>query len=368
MKTYSTLAVFAVFVMSALVVTSSPVLAQIIECGEFSQETFGTRRVTIQNTEDLSCDGVSAPALTIEGPISVDLNGITISCEPANVGATGIVLIGSGVTLKNGTISDCGRYGIVVAGNGKHQLHRLTVESKDLMEATGGAYDGGVGIAVMSNDNQIIKNEIKDYAGEGIRFTKDGEFSDKSGPFTGSFIKANILIGNNNHAIRVELGDHNWVIHNVAYCNLGEGLRSQGKGNKFIGNYAANNADEGIRLRDESAQHNLVAYNHVVGNGFSVGFTFDNCDPIPDPYVCNPAIDNPGIAITSNSSRNKVIFNIVEDNCIGIGIQEGSSKNTITDNSVEGSNLVDLADQNPNCDENKWRRNEFETSNANCIR
>ena len=305
--------------------------AQAIGCGE----VLGPGGVAMLS-DDLSCE--ESPALTVEGPVVVDLQGFTLRCALNHAGAlagTGIQVTGSQAEIRNGTIENC-RRGVLVEGEGSHRLTHLTVTSAP-------GVGGGEPIAVLltSNQNRIFRNIIRGYAGEAVRL--DGA--------NGNLLKYNRAIDNADHGFRVRVGERNLFYQNTARRNGGEGFRSQDRDNRIEFNTATDNGDEGIRLRDASAQNNLVIGNLVEHNGLSP------CNPLADvPDV------NPGIAVTRDANNNKIKDNKVTGNCAGIGIEEGSDKNKIVNNDVSKSKILDMVDGNAHCADNDWRKNKFKTS------
>lgn len=285
----------------------------------------------------------ASPALTIEGPIIVDLNGNTISCALAEDGSltgTGIELTGSRARVRDGTIENCSK-AVVVDGDGRHRLRELTVTSPDIEG------DEGIGFQVKSSRNRFIENAVEEYAGEGFRLGDDGVPADRN------VLKQNVARNNASHGFRVRLGEKNLLLRNLSDNNAEEGFRSQGRGNRFIANTAIGNGDEGFRLRDQEAEGNLLSNNFAEGNGLVP------CNPLP------PVLDvNPGIAVTRQSASNKIINNITDGNCLGIAVETGSFNNNIINNTALDNKLQDLVDGNLDCDENKWKSNDFETSAA----
>ncbi len=71
------------------------------------------------------CSG-PGPALTID-QASLDLKGFVVSCAAE---IDGIVLLGHGARVKNGTVTACGR-GIVPGGSGEHVVRNVTAQSSD---------------------------------------------------------------------------------------------------------------------------------------------------------------------------------------------------------------------------------------------
>jgi len=271
---------------------------------------------------DLVCD--VSPALRIVGPFTLDLEGATISCEVDDAVLTmiGIAVAGVGARVRNGTIADCDR-GVVVEGDGRHEVKRLTLTSPN---ATG---DQGIAIQVKSDRNRFIENTIQNYAGEGFRL------GDDEVPANRNVLIRNEAITSDNHGFRVRIGQHNLLLLNRAEGNAAEGFRSQDAGNRFIANTAVGNGDEGFRVRDGTAQDNAIIGNLATENGLQP------CSLAP----LNPDA-NPGIAITNDAASNKVIGNVAEGNCVGIAVAPGSVDNQITNNVALDNSLVDLADGN----------------------
>jgi hypothetical protein len=293
-------------------------------------------------SEDLRC--ATSPALTVEGPITVDLMGFKIACDPA--GGTGIEVIGSEARIRNGTIRNCA-IGVVVAGEGSHRLTRLEVRSPDVPG------DGGIAFQVKSDRNRFFENLVKRFAGEGFRLGDDGMAANRN------TLAFNKVVDSENHGFRVRIGERNLFNSNRAQRNIGEGFRSQGRNNQFYWNKALDNADEGFRILGAAAQNNRVTNNRVEGNGL-----------VPCDLAAGDA--NPGISVVSGAADNEIASNGVQGNCIGIAVAPGALGNTIIRNTVSQSRIVDLADGNFDCDDNAWRENEFETRiafpSADCIR
>jgi parallel beta-helix repeat protein len=320
--------------LGALTALGSPAPAHAIACGD----TLGPRGSAVLDG-DLAC--AVSPALTIVGPFTLNLHGSTISCIEGNAGTgTGIEVTGIGARVRDGTVADCAK-GVVVEGNGRHELKQLSVTSPNV---TG---DDGIGFQVKSDRNRFVEDAVTDYAGEGFRLGDDGV------PANRNALIHNEATGNANHGFRVRIGQHNLLLLNSADHNAAEGFRAQDGGNRFIANTAVGNGDEGFRVRDEPAQSNLLLGNTAEDNGLEpCTLSGDNPDA------------NPGIAIVDDAANNQIRNNIAEGNCVGIVVGPGSLNNRVIKNTALGSRLVDLADGNLDCDDNTWRRNDFDTSAA----
>jgi parallel beta-helix repeat protein len=81
-----------------------------------------------------------------------------------------------------------------------------------------------------------------------------------------------------------------------------------------------------------------------------------------------------GVTATDNfwgivpaSAGNSVRGNVTTNNLIGINVQPEATGNTIIGNYAHENGTDDLFDNNPNCDSNVWRGNDFGTANQPCI-
>jgi hypothetical protein len=138
----------------------APVPAHAISCGDVLGPG-GSEALS----GDLVCE--ESPALVVEGPTIIDLQGFTLACALADDGSlagTGIEVIGSQARIRNGTIENCDR-GVVVEGDGRHRLLHLTVTSPEVQG------NGGIAFLVNSDRNHFISNIVTHYAGEGFRLS-----------------------------------------------------------------------------------------------------------------------------------------------------------------------------------------------------
>ena len=329
--------------LGALTILGWPSFAYAIACGD----TLGPGGSEALDGP-LGCD--ISPALTIVGPFTLNLHGFTISCVADNAGVgVGIDLTGVRAQVQDGTVADCGK-GVVVEGNGRHELRRLIVTSPDRTS------DQGIGFQVKSDRNRFIENVVKEYAGEGFRLGDDDV------PANRNVLVRNEATDNANHGFRVRIGQQNVLLLNHAEHNATEGFRTQDGSNRFIANTAIGNGDEGFRLSDVAAQDNVVIGNTAEGNGLPEDNDQISCN-FPPPEGEEPDI-NPGIVTSNEAANNKIIGNVTQGNCVGIGVETGAHSNEITKNVAFDNRLIDLADGNLDCDDNDWRINVFETSAA----
>ena len=118
--------------------------------------------------------------------------------------------------------------------------------------------------------------------------------------------------------------------------------------NVIQGNLATENSFLGIQIIGGS--ENKVVNNLVTNNGDVV-------------------LGGLGIWLLGGTALNEVHANIVIGNSEvsnGIEVGLGSTQNNVAGNTALG-NGFDMEDANPNCDDNRWRGNRFDTANQSCI-
>src|SRR5207249_10530264 len=89
-----------------------------------------------------------------------------------------------------------------------------------------------------------------------------------------------------------------------------------------------------------------------------------NSNTIQSNTITDQLVD--GIAIFSGAA-NIIKANRVDMNVNGIHVYAGSPDNTITSNVALNNGVFDLEDDSPNCDNNTWFHNRFNTANQPCI-
>ncbi|HEV2828385.1 MAG TPA: NosD domain-containing protein [Pyrinomonadaceae bacterium] len=124
--------------------------------------------------------------------------------------------------------------------------------------------------------------------------------------------------------------------------NYGNGINFDGVTDSHVEQVSStNNRRNGLRL-------NSTTDTHVNDNVFSMN-------------------TQEGVIVVL-SSDNHVNNNRAIGNRYGIRVGDGSTGNKVNGNTALG-NSIDLVDENPNCDNNKWNGNTFTTSfPPNCIR
>ena len=310
-------------------------------------------------TDDIGpCTG-PAPAITVEGPATLKLNGWTVSCEHEIVveegnpialgiqGSVGIALTGKGATLLGAGSYTAGRnpipenrvmgcdHNVVVEEEGDHEVNGVTS-----VVALSAAF------LVTSDENQLIGNVIKQYFFDGPNASPV-----KSGG-TGFTIE----------------GDKNVLYRNVAADSLEHGFQIAGNENRAEDNIARDNEEYGFvvdgdenRVRSNSSAKNI-------GGGFLIGEEGEG-NRLSHNLSSENGDGEPANGFEVQGSHNELDFNTADHNGLyGIFLTETAATNEVTDNAVSRSVDIDLVDATAACGENTWRGNIFGTRNRSCIK
>lgn len=284
-----------------LIFAGGPALA--VECGEVIT---GHARLD----RDLIC--TTDPALTVDGG-SLDLDRFTVVCDHAPpMPSVGVLVEGSGARLLGGAVTGC-VVAVWVGGAGDHVVHDLTASASNQ------------GVFVESDGNRLLDSHI-------LRGLEDAA------------VQVN---GSNNHLL----------FNDVAGSN-DQGFEINGNDNRIVGNRIGGVA-EGVQLEGE---RNHVLRNQIIGTtdrGVDVRGLAEitGAHVISDNLIAD-GVD--GIALLDNSQGNRISRNTIYGHS-DQGIFVGTFNNTIAGNQVL-TNAVDLQDNTPDCDDNLWLDNTFETS------
>lgn len=288
---------------------------------------------TVVLDRDLDCGG-GWPALTVVGPATLDLSGFAVSCG-AGVVTPGIVVLGRGATVRDGSVTGCGN-GVELRGAGGHRL-------ESVVASVNGTQGKGHGILVASSDNVLGGNIALQNAGDGVRVVGDR-----------NRLVANRSFFNGISGFALLLGEQNVAQDNVAGGNdaagftLDAGPLGPGVGRNVVErNTARGNTIGFVLLREQGTR---LSANVAEGNR------------------------NDGIFVASGR-RNRLDQNLVQANGrsgIVVGAATGSvlERNTALGHEpapgVRRFDLIDAA-ATSDCGSNQWRQNVFETRNARCI-
>jgi len=117
---------------------------------------------------------------------------------------------------------------------------------------------------------------------------------------------------------------------------------------------------------DDFSNKNVFRGNTSTGNTIA-GFTLNGASD--NHLINNVASNNNGNGIfIENGTENQLKENTANGNAVaGIAIAAGSTDNGVRGNTAQSNSFVDLADDNPNCDNNVWTNNVFNTASKTCI-
>jgi hypothetical protein len=279
-----------------------------LSCGQ----TLGPSSGTFFLDNDVGpCDQVPA-AITLVGPVRLDLNGHTVSCRDLNgdnLRPDGIGLLGSRTLVRNGTVDGCSIGVSLVGSNGR--IESIALSANDL------------GVVVDGDFNVLTRNS-----------------SDGNG--TGFIV----------------FGNRNLLHENLAAHAVGEGFNLQGDNNTLRGNIAESNDGAGFDffgLRD-TLVGNVARFGGAEGFFvFSEGCLMRG----------NEALHNAGEGIFVRSFKCILRDNISNDNLIGIRATDNG--NAIIGNSAFDNFVVDLKDDSGACTDSIWQDNSFGTKDPDCI-
>ncbi len=296
-------------------------------CGETLQAPPNEYRLV----GDVDCRGRSSdePALTIVGPIIVDLNGYAVFCGKDN-SQEGVVVIGNNAELSNGTVMGC-TTGVSVGSDVEddvvtaHTIIQVTVQRNT-----------EYGFRVRSSGNDLHRNMARrnrarseDTDDEGnTTYSPQGEGFRVEG--NGNQLHYNVAQRNAQHGFRIKKYNDNELSHNIARKNGEEGFRIEGDGNQLFRNSALGSCDDGYRIK--SGENNELVNNYAVSNG--------QC------WNTDSGTYDSGIRVEGSSTW--VYRNLVTHSFgVGILIEENSCNNRVEENwswSNDSGDLVDASD------------------------
>jgi large repetitive protein len=335
---------------------SAPAGAATVSCGQVI-----TQSTTLDNDVGPCADnGIIIGA----DDVKLDLNGYAVFGTPDVGDGAGILVRDSrGVNVTNGTVREFDG-GVVIEAGGGNSVTGIVARdnighSEGHPPAPGTRYGDGIAVEG-SSDNRIADNIVRNngpFAGIGLY-----ERPDSDHPFTAFPVERNAVMNN--------------VVEDNQFCRV-----NRVTGSRFCDN-------DGIRLEPGVGPGNAVMENQVRRNGLDGISLFADTDD--NAVVRNTVEENgfwgavPGDGIRVFGSRNQIHSNQSFGNRAGgisvgrrTGAALGSLPNSATGNprgklnaivrNETGQNQVfDLWDGNPNCDQNTWRLNTFQTANQPC--
>jgi hypothetical protein len=277
------------------------------------------------------CPGV---ALTLVGPVTLDMRGREVSCAD---GAFGVIIEGRGAQLRNGVIDNCIR-GVELTGY-QHRVTRVTVFPR----SAGGTAEGfsvfGTGRHVLTGNTVFCWSP-----GRGVEI-----FSDTN------TLSLNYVECETGYLVR---GNRNTFTRNDAETSR-VGFEVGGDLNILTSNNAEGSEVsyqiEGVR----NVLRSNTAGNDVAGVGFSV---IGNLNQL---YHNVSSTAGRGFVVDSDQNRlvgNSIGFN--DDAAITVTGQSNLLQNNRASEPIAGPALIDT---NASCDANRWMNNTG-SGNQPCVK
>mgnify|MGYP001396255378 CR=1 FL=1 len=320
-----------------------PARAAVLGCGAI----VGPGR-TMALEADVTACGPGLPAVTVVGPVTLDLRGHEVTCAS---GATpgdrpiGIQVLGSKAKVKNGTVRGC-LLGVSLEGEG-HTLSQMLID-RSLLE--------GVYVAGTRNRLKDVVSAASQYGGG---FLVDGESNRVSGC--------------------------------TASGNSRQGFEILGHGNQLGRSVASSNRYRGVDVRGDHARlvRNTVVYtDDLASGGDGLGFAVFGIDPVltrnaasfndgdgfqisanAASITANSASNNGGDGFSVHGRSNLLPRNTAKNNArSGIRLRPGSELSRVLRNVSLGHSQpsFDLSD-GASCGVNLWIANPFTSRSSTCI-
>lgn len=289
---------------------------------------------TFTMTSDLaSCPNT---ALTVVGPVVLDMDSKDISCTGLS---TGLRIEGKGATVRNGLIFGC-TVAVDVGGEGGHKVRSLR------------AIANAVAFGVTSNGNLLEQNLARNHSAgfqiNGNRNKLVGNLSvNTSADGFQSFGNGNSFIQNAVHSAARGFASEAGTTGNAYKENTatvtGVGFAVDGAKHTLKANTATRSAQAGYRLGSGAGGHTLKG-NVAIGLEGDAGF---------------------GSGFDVMTAGNALKSNRASEHQVGIVLRVPG--NVVTGNAGIG-NLTDGADVDPACTGNTWKKNVFHTAVPGCVR
>jgi hypothetical protein len=288
--------------------------------------------------EHLRCDDVAA-AVVVRGPAVLDLDGFSITCADADadgvVPKVGILIVGTGVTVRNGAVDAC-HNGVVVAGSGRHRL--------DDVAALSGSGDG----IVLASDGNHVSEALAFFHG-GSGFAIQGR---------GNVVTDSDATGNR---VGFRVAARGTLARNFASANERDGFLIGGSGSHLSDNRAIGSM---VGFTVVGGQNRLVRNE---GSQNLIGIFLDR-RATGNALLANVTSRNTAAGIVTSGERNRLLLNRAEENVAhGVRVTPTARTTAISGTVARGNGVNDLVDETPGCGANRWRNNRFETRNQDCV-
>jgi parallel beta-helix repeat protein len=130
-----------------------------------------------------------------------------------------------------------------------------------------------------------------------------------------------------------------------------------------IGVTATRNSFGGFEVLGATTNNNVLQGNVATLNTIGIAILGG---PSENMIVNNFLMNNSSGIILASADLNTINANTVNSNLHGITLV-ASTQNEIHGNRALGNGSEDMFDSEPNCDDNQWRGNQFDTANQPCI-
>ncbi|MCA9510962.1 MAG: right-handed parallel beta-helix repeat-containing protein [Myxococcales bacterium] len=344
----------AASLLVAALALASPASAQ-IACGD----TLGPGGSFVLGGS-LMC--ATASALTLVGPVKVDLGNHTLTCTSG--GLTGLDLAGKGVSVRNGAIEGCDT-GVAALGQGRHKIAELSIADADV-----------AGVLVSSPGNRISGVDVVDSAGEGFSVVAGLEAADKQQldrcTATNVGIGVNLDASTAGHRLRDiaihTTSDSGLVVAsnatrlervNVSGTTL-RGIDIPADDVRMKGAAVAETGSHGIAVDGARAQIQAAHVAAAAGRGFELGGA--------DAKLKDVSARTSGsqgflvFGARANLAKARAISNT------GAGIAlSGATDASIQQSTARANGGFDASDGAPGCGTNVWKKNSFGATNDACI-
>lgn len=357
--------------------TSTPASAGHLTCGAV---------VTASTTLDADIGPCPGNGLVINGSnLTLDLNGHRIfgTSGPTAVLDTGVGVVingASSVVVKNGTISDFDA-GVLILSAAGNEVSGLTIRDNIPSDVAAGDYGDGITIRGKDSDNNHLLNNtvVNNGPFSGIS-AFEGVVADK---ITGTVISGNTVKDNNVSSQTGGIRLENWTWNTTVSNNTVKGNALEGialfadtqfttvsgnvvRDNGFTSTTATHRKGDGIRAFPRTAS-NVVENNDVFGNAGN------------GIFIEGPIVNSSGVTTVVGSTSNQILTNDTGDNSAAptVDINGGGASVTIRLHqqvTINDQTLVlpppaatsDLRDGNPNCADNVWSGNTYDTATPAC--
>jgi len=236
-----------------------------------------TNAILVQQANNVSID---LNGFSIVGPVTC--SGTPVACTPTGVGH-GVSSVGDpavrGVSVKNGSITGMGWYGVILA---------------DQSEITNLRVSNNRGHGIVVNFGSLVSGNNAELNGDGGIYAGDG-----------STVSGNVVYKNGGNGISTSAGST--ISGNVAYENDDDGIICQGACT-VSANTSYKNSGTGINSAHGSTISGNTSYNNG-GDGFLVyrGSTVSG----------NTARSNTGYGLSFQGTDSAIAHNVISNNAAG---------------------------------------------------